>query len=90
MTRKQSGLVPTPFRQAKTERRAQTAKTILHTALEIDRRRFGKVFRRATYLGDPGTKPQNLREHLIVEDEVVAILVERQAFQNFAEKGAVT
>src|SRR6266851_7228347 len=71
------------------KRRADDAQAVLHAASEIDRRRFGKVARGAADLADVEPEPDGLHEHLIIENEVVGILLERQRLEKAARKGAI-
>src|SRR5439155_22541427 len=56
---------------AEFERGAEYAEAVLHAAAEVDRRGLGKVPRRARDLADVKAEPDGLRQHLVVEDEVV-------------------
>jgi hypothetical protein len=49
----------------------KTSPTIFKTAAEIDGRRFGKILGRAADLANRESVPENLREHLVVENEIV-------------------
>src|SRR5208283_422814 len=51
----------------------QTAETILAASLEIDGRRLFEILRRAAHLADGETVPQNLCDHLIVENKIVRV-----------------
>jgi hypothetical protein len=53
---------------------------------KIDRRGLGEVLRRAAHLADAIAAPQDLREHLIVEDEIVGVVRERKLEQHLARE----
>ena len=48
--------------------------TVAQAPPEVDRGRLGEVLRRAADLADAEAAPEDLREHLVVEDEVVGVL----------------
>src|SRR5207253_11174297 len=74
---------------AEFERGAEYAEAVFHAAAEVDRRAFGKVTRRAGDLADVKAEPDGLRQHLVVEDEVVRVLLQRKRLQEPAREGAV-
>src|SRR5687767_10001507 len=90
MTREQFGLDQSPLGEAEFQTGAQASESVLHTATEINRRRFREIFRRATDLGDGVAMPQNLREHLVVENEIVRVLIDRNTLQHLAGESAIT
>ena len=59
--------------RCETDRRAQDAKAVLHAAFEVDGGCFFKIFRRAGDFSNVKTKHHGLRDHLIVENEVVGV-----------------
>src|ERR1035438_6523605 len=59
------------LRQPKLRTDAQTAKTVFATALEIDGRGFLEILRRATDFANREPVPQNLRDHLVVENKII-------------------
>src|SRR6202022_4616616 len=69
-------------RQPELHRAPQHAEAVDHTALEIDRRRFREIFRRAAYLTDPEPEINGLYQHLIVENEIVRVVAKRQPLQH--------
>ena len=68
----------------KAEGRPQYAKAIFHAALEVDGRSFLEVFSRAGDFANTEVEHHGLRNHLIVEDEVVRVLKQGQRLQQFA------
>ena len=73
--------------------RAQHAEAVGHRAAEADLARILEVARRARNLADAHVEGQRLREHLVVEDEVLRIGAERQRLEHApgecAEAGVV-
>src|SRR6185312_3371481 len=61
-------------RQTIFETDREAAPAVPQAPPKVDRRGLGKVFRRAGDLRNREAVPENLREHLIVEDEVVRVL----------------
>src|SRR6266850_5192388 len=59
----------THSRQPELHRASKDAEPVDHAALEIDRRRLRKIFRRAADLTDPKPEINGLYQHLIIEDE---------------------
>ena len=51
----------------------QHTEPVLYAALKIDRRRFGKVFRRARDLAGAETEHEALGQHLIVENKIIRV-----------------
>src|SRR5579864_5327123 len=68
--------------------RSQDAQPVAHAAAEIDGGSFGEVLGRAGKLADAELEVEALRQHLIVKDEAVRILGERQLGQDLAGEGA--
>ena len=66
---------------------AENAEPILHAALEVDRRSFLEVFRGTGYFTNPEAKHDGLRDHLVVEDEIVRILQQWKCFKKLSRKG---
>ncbi len=60
----------------------QDADSIFHAAPEVDGRSFFEVARRAGDLADSKAEHHTLGEHLIVEDEVVRVLEQREGLQH--------
>jgi hypothetical protein len=57
---------------------ANNATAILDAAANADRRSFFEVFRGTRHLADAEIEPHALRQHLIVEDEVIGVFRLRQ------------
>ena len=49
----------------------QHSESVLDAATKVDGRGFGKIQRRATHFSDRVPKPNDLREHLVVEHEII-------------------
>src|SRR5207302_1960390 len=79
----------TPARGAILQCGGEDAEAVLHAAAEIDRRRLGEVARRAGDLADLESEPDRLRQHLVVEDEVVGVLLQRKRLEEPAGEGAI-
>src|ERR1700721_621255 len=75
-----------PFVRDEIGRCRQYAEAVLDAALEIDRRGFFKVFRRAGYFANPKTKHDSLSDHLVVEDEIVRVLEQGKFFEKLSRK----
>src|SRR5580700_2690483 len=75
------------------ERKLQSSfedpKAVLNAATKIDGRRFFKIFGRAGNLPNTEAEVDALRQHLVVENEIVAILPERQPGKHLAAESAV-
>src|SRR5262249_34619814 len=79
-----------PVRQAKTQRRCKTTQAIAHAPAKIDRWSFRYIAGRTGHFPDRTAERDDLREHLIIENEVVGISFHRQALQQLARKSAIT
>jgi len=66
----------------------QHAETIADAALQVDRRRVGRIAGRARNLADPCSRGDGLGDDLIVEDEIVGVALDRQASEQPAAEGA--
>ena len=75
--------------EAKIHGSLQYAKTVDHASPEIDRRRLREILRRTADLAHAEAEPEDLGEHLVVEDEVVGVLEQRKRFQHLAREGPV-
>ena len=75
--------------QGKLQRRCQHSQTILHAAAEVDGRRFFEIFGRARNFADAEAEVHALRQHLVVEDEVVGVFEQRQIQSGLAAEGAI-
>ena len=67
----------------------QAAEAVFAASQEINRRCFGEIFCRAANFGYFVSCPENLGEHLIVEDEIVRVFLERELFKKLSGKSAV-
>ena len=65
------------------------AEAVAQRSAEVDRRRLLEVGGGAAHLADLEAGQQDLREHLVVEDEVVGVLEQRQRLEHLAREGAV-
>ena len=72
--------------QGKFECSREHSETVSDRAAEIDRRRLGKVPRRARYLADAKTKENGLCHNFGIEHEIVGILEKRQAKESVPGK----
>ena len=77
-----------PARQAEGDADAHDAQTVAHRSPEADARRFLHITGRTADFADLISEVDGLREHLIVEHEIVRVLVEWQGLEHFARKGA--
>src|SRR5215469_311314 len=59
--------------QCKLHGRTQHAESVFHAAAEIDRRSLSEIFCRAGDFSDAETEVDALRQHLIVEHEIVRV-----------------
>ena len=79
-----------PLRQAEiVHRRRDAAQAVADAPRQVDARRLGEILRRAAHLGDRVPAPEDLREHLVVEDEVVGVLAQRQRLEQLPRERAV-
>ena len=67
----------------------QHAKAVFHAAAEIDGGGLLEILRRAGNLADAEAEIHTLRQHLVVEDEVLRVLQQRQRGQHLAAEGAI-
>src|SRR5438445_13693492 len=72
--------------QRELQRRDQHTEAVFDTPPEVDRRSFLKILGRARNLPDAGAKIHALCQHLIIEDEVVGILEQRE-LEDFPAEG---
>src|SRR5262249_19181913 len=68
----------------------QHTQSVSYTAPEVDRGRFLKILSGARYFPDAETEVYALCQHLVIENEVVRILEQRQFCQYLAAEGAIT
>src|SRR5512138_3481558 len=87
--RKEWGSRSLPFAQAIEHCGPEAAESVLHAPPKIDRRGIRCVSRRTGYLTDLESHPDRLRQHLVVEDEIVRVRVEREPKEQLARKGTV-
>src|SRR5206468_4170866 len=73
-----------PFAEAEGQAGGEAAKTVLEAATEVDGGRLLEILRRATDLADGVAVPENLREHLVVEHEVVRVRAGGDGLEEFA------
>ncbi len=76
------------FLHGKRDGSAENSNAILDASLKVDRRGLFKILCRAGNLADSKTEHDRLGNHLIVENEVVRILEERQRLKQFARECA--
>jgi hypothetical protein len=67
--------------------RAQHAETVADAALQVDRRRVGRIACRARHFADPRSGGDGLDDDLVVEDEIVRVALDRQAGEQPAAEG---
>ena len=67
----------------------QHTKTILHAPPEIYGRSFGEVLGWAGYFTDSESKVHTLRQHLVIENEVVRVLQQRHSGKHRTAEGAI-
>src|SRR4051794_26122337 len=70
---KHRGIYKPPLRQPKCHRRLHAPQPVRDASPQPDRTRLRKILRRTTDLRDHMPKEKNLRQHLIVENEIVRI-----------------
>jgi hypothetical protein len=68
--------------------RVQHAETVADAALQVDRRRVGRIAGRARHFADPRSSGDGLDDDLVIEDEIVGVALDRQAGQQPAAEGA--
>ena len=68
--------------------RVQHAETVADAALQVDRRRVGRIAGRARHFADPRSSGDGLDDDLVVEDEIVGVALDRQASEQPAAEGA--
>lgn len=78
-----------PFLEAELHGGAQNPETIFTASAEVDRGGFREIFRRAGDLPDVETSVDDLRQHLVVEDEIVGVVHEGHLLQHLSGEGAV-
>jgi hypothetical protein len=66
----------------------QHAETVADAALQVDRRRVGRIAGRARHFADPRSHRDGLGDDLVVEDEIVGVALDRQAGEQPAAEGA--
>src|SRR6267143_2000315 len=71
------------------QRRSNAAKAVTDAPAEIYRGCFSHILCRTGNFADVAAQPEHLRQDLIVENEVVRVLFERQTLEEGAGKSAV-
>ena len=74
--------------RGKADARDKNSEAVFHAAFEVDGRCFFKIFRRAGDFSNVKTKHHGLRDHLIVENEVVGVFENGKSLKQFARKCA--
>ena len=87
--RKQPEAHQTHFRQPIFEAGCETSETVFDAAAQIDGGGLGEIFRRAAYFGNGEAVPEDLRQHLVVENEIIRVVRKMELFENLAGKGAI-
>src|SRR5579871_2111879 len=75
--------------QSKLQRSRQHPEAVFHAAAEVDGRCFLEITRWAGNFADAESEVGALRQHLIVEDEVIGIFQKRQFRQSAAAEGTI-
>ena len=78
-----------PLLEAELHRGAEHAQPVAAAAPEVDGGGLRKIFGRTGDLPDVEVGVDDLRQHLVVEHEVVGIAHERHPLQHLAGEGAV-
>ena len=78
------------FLKAEHYRGREDAETVLDAAAKVDRGGLGEIPGGTGNFSHAETEENDLREHFVVEDEVVAIGFEGKGFEDAAREGAVT
>jgi len=77
------------FCEAELHSSEEATDPVFNTSAQVNGGRFFEVFGRATHLADGETGPKDLREHLVVKDEIIGIGAQLYAFEDFAGEGAI-
>ena len=86
--RKPLGPDETPLRETELRTDRQATQPVLHASAEVDRGGLGEVLRRAADFGNRVSVPEDLRKHLVVEDEIVRVGLEGQTLEQLARAKA--
>src|SRR5437588_1178642 len=78
-----------PLLKGELQSSRQHFKTIFHATPEVDRGRLFEIFRGTGNFSDAKTKVHALREHLVIEHEIVGIFEERKLGEHLAAKGTI-
>src|SRR5208283_1891900 len=78
-----------PFAQRELQTGKQYTEAVFHAAAKIDGRRFFEILRRAGHFTDAKAEIHALGQHLVVENEVLRILQQRQRGQYLAAERAI-
>src|ERR1039458_2542836 len=86
---KQFGASQTHPGQTKAQPRSQTPKAIADAPPQVDGRRLREILRRAAYLGNAEAMPEDLRQHLVIEHEVIRVPLQAQPLEDCPRERAV-
>ena len=78
-----------PLAQPVEERHPQHAYAVYTAAAQVDRGGFGKIFGGAGYLAYLEARPEYLRQHLVVEHEIVGVDIVVDSAQHLGREGPV-
>src|SRR5205807_5550320 len=78
-----------PPRKAKSQSCSETAEPVTHAAAKINRGSLRQIFRGTSDLADLATEPNYLREHLIIENKVIRIVLNWHSLEQSAREGTV-
>ena len=76
--------------KSKLQRGGEHPETVLHATPKVDGRGFFEILGGTGNFSDAKAEVNALRQHLIIEDEVVGIFEQRKIGENFAAEGAVS
>src|SRR5271154_820774 len=68
----------------------EDAEAVFHAAAEVDGGGLLEIFRRAGNFSDAEAEMDALRQHLVVEDEVVGVFEQGKFGQDFSAEGAIS
>ncbi len=83
-------LEATPFVEPKQERDLEDTQTVGRATPKVDGRGLGKVVRRTRNLADPKPEVNDLREHLVVKNEIVGVREKRKSLENSSGESPVS
>src|ERR1051325_3418919 len=67
----------------------EDSQSVNNGSSEVDRRRFREIAGRTRYLADAKPERRRLREHLIVEHEIIGAFIQWKRFENVTSEGAI-